>query len=251
MESIIDELGRHKGQDALSMVLNILTAIGVINLVIFTGFGMSSWPIGLIRGTKSARLQIEEIQDSHLTNQTKINALKDRERIGSRLTARERRQLAKLEENERVISREEHHLLYYRSSLFYKCRKLIRPLQIVFGCVAGALSLLVWVSLLMTKYLNFANSCHNLKFKFKFLTQYWQSDAFAWNENGFRTDWTSFTKSFGYNISGISTRIPFGLYNDSGDGFLLHNGHYFWFEKFGHLVLRCESEFISYVLNEI
>jgi len=147
----MDDLGKNKGQDALSMVLSILTSIGVINLVIFTGFGMSSWPIGLIRGTKSARQQIEEIQDSHLINQTKINALKDRERIGNRLTARERRQLAKLEETERNISREENHLLFYRSSLFYKCRRLIRPLQIVFGFVAGALSLLVWISLLMTK----------------------------------------------------------------------------------------------------
>jgi hypothetical protein len=151
LEFLIEDLSRNKGEDALYMVLSILTSIGVINLVIFTGFGMSSWPIGLIRGTKSASHQIEEIQDSHLINQTKINALKDRERVGGRLTARERRQLAKLEETERLISREEHHLLYYRSSLFYKCRKFIRPLQIVFGCVAGALSLLVWISLLMTK----------------------------------------------------------------------------------------------------
>jgi len=136
-----------------------LTSIGVINLVIFTGFGMSSWPIGLIRGTKSARTQIEEIQDSHLVNQTKINALKDRERIGNHLTARERRQLAKLEEQERVISREENHLLYYRSSLFYKCRKLLRPLQIVFGCLVGALALLIWISLLMT---NIDKAMHSL-----------------------------------------------------------------------------------------
>ncbi|CAG2123079.1 unnamed protein product, partial [Medioppia subpectinata] len=81
MKFIIDDLSRNRGEDALSMVLSILSSVGVIYLVIFTGFGMSSFPIGLIRGTRSARMEIERIQDSHLANQTKINALRDRERI--------------------------------------------------------------------------------------------------------------------------------------------------------------------------
>jgi LMBR1 domain-containing protein 1 len=151
MKFILDDLTRNKGEDALSMVLSILTSVGVIQLVIFTAFGMSSFPIGLIRGTKSARLEMERIQDSHLTNQTKINALRDRERIGNRLTPRERRQLTKLEENERIITREEQYLLTYRGSLFYKLRNLVRPLQIGFGFILCALSLIIWVSLLITK----------------------------------------------------------------------------------------------------
>ena len=151
LKFIWDDLSQNRGEDALSMVLSILSSIGVIQLVIFTGFGMSSFPIGLIRGTKSARQQIESIQDSHLTNQTKINALRDKERIGGRLTPREKRQLAKLEEQERAITREEQYLLTYRGSLFYKLRNLMRPLQIGFGLIVGVLSLIIWVSLLITK----------------------------------------------------------------------------------------------------
>ena len=148
---IWNDLSKNRGEDALSMVLSILSSFGIIQVVIFTGFGMASFPIGLIRGTKSAAQQIERIQDSHLTNQTKINALRDRERIGNRLTARERRQLAKLEENERAITREEQYLLTYRGSLFYKLRNLMRPIQIGFGFICGALALVIWVSLLITK----------------------------------------------------------------------------------------------------
>ncbi|CAG2164771.1 unnamed protein product [Oppiella nova] len=159
MKFILDDLTRNKGEDALSMVLSILTSVGVIQLVIFTAFGMSSFPIGLIRGTKSARLEMERIQDSHLTNQTKINALRDRERIGNRLTPRERRQLTKLEENERIITREEQYLLTYRGSLFYKLRNLVRPLQIGFGFILCALSLIIWVSLLIT---NIDKAMHSL-----------------------------------------------------------------------------------------
>ncbi|CAG2101600.1 unnamed protein product [Medioppia subpectinata] len=159
MKFILDDLSRNRGEDALSMVLSILSSVGVIYLVIFTGFGMFSFPIGLIRGTRSARMEIERIQDSHLANQTKINALRDRERIGNRLTPREKRQLVKLEENERIITREEEYLLTYRGSLFYKLRNLVRPLQIGLGLLAIILSLIVWISLLIT---NIDKAMHSL-----------------------------------------------------------------------------------------
>ncbi|XP_054152892.1 probable lysosomal cobalamin transporter [Oppia nitens] len=147
---IWDDFSRNRGEDALSMVLSILTSFGVLLLIVYTGFGMSSFPIGLIRGTKSARLEMERIQESHLTNQTRINGLRDKQRIGSKLTPRERRQLSKLEENERIITLEEQYLLTYRGSLFYKLRNLVRPLQIGIGFIAASLSLIVWISLLLT-----------------------------------------------------------------------------------------------------
>lgn len=148
---LINDLAQNRGEDALSMVLSILSVIGMLNVLFFTGFGISSWPIGLIRGTKSARAQAEEIQDSHLINQTRINALRDKERFGSKLTVRERRQLSKLEDHERRISREEQHLDDYRKSVYYKLRRIIRPLEILLGCFAAALALIVWLSLLLTK----------------------------------------------------------------------------------------------------
>jgi len=134
------------------MVLSILSVLGMLHVLFFTGFGISSWPIGLIRGKRSARLQFEEIQDRHLINQTRINALRDKERFGNRLTNRERRQLSQLEETERLISREEQHLEEHRSSLFYKCRNIVRPFQITVGIAAGILALLLWISLMLTKY---------------------------------------------------------------------------------------------------
>ena len=59
---------RNRGEEALSMVLNILTMIGMVNLIFFTRFGIFSWPMDLIRGTRSARSQSEEIQEQHLIN---------------------------------------------------------------------------------------------------------------------------------------------------------------------------------------
>ncbi|RWS24539.1 putative lysosomal cobalamin transporter-like protein, partial [Leptotrombidium deliense] len=121
-----------------------------VNLVFYTGFGIFSFPIGLIRGTKSAKKEFEEIQDKHLVNQTRINTLRDKERMGSRLSSREQRQLNKLEEDKRQIIREEQLVDEHRKTLRYKCRMILRPAEITFGIIVGVLSLTVWISLLLT-----------------------------------------------------------------------------------------------------
>lgn len=150
IEFLFGDLTKNRGEDALSMVLSILSLLGMINLIFYTGFGIFSWPMGLIRGTRSARNQSEEIQEQHLVNQTRINALKDKERIGGRLSARERKQLAKLEDTERQITRQEQLVEEVRGSLWYRCRKLLRPLEISTGIILMVLAFLIWISLLLT-----------------------------------------------------------------------------------------------------
>lgn len=152
IEFLIDDLKKSRGEDALAMVLSILSLIGMINLVFYTAFGLFSWPMGLIRGTKSAKSQLEQIQDQHLVNQTRINALKDKERLnGGRLSVKERRQLTILEEAERVAGREEQAVDEHRASMAYKLRIVIRPLQIAIGFILICLAILIWISLLLTK----------------------------------------------------------------------------------------------------
>lgn len=133
------------------MVLSILCAIGMVNLIFYTGFGVSSWPIGLIRGTSSARRQFEEIQNRNIVIQTRINALRDKQRITNRLNAREKRLLAKLEEEERNMKREEEIVDRHVNSWWYKLRTVIRPFEIGLGTVATILAFVLWISLLLTK----------------------------------------------------------------------------------------------------
>ena len=150
IEFLFDNLKKNRGEDAIAMVLSILSIIGMINLIFYTGFGMFSWPMGLIRGLKSAQDQSEEIQEQHLVTQTRINALKDKQRIGGRLSSREMKQLSKLERSERNINRQEELVEEVRGSLWYKCRRFMRPIEISIGCVLGLLAFLIWMSLLLT-----------------------------------------------------------------------------------------------------
>ena len=152
IKEMFESLGTDRGEDAISMVLSILCVLGMLNLVFYTAFGMSSWPIGLIRGTSSARIQSEEVQNRSIIIQTRINALRDKERITSRLSPKEKRLLNQLEEEERAIRMEEQLVDQHRNSWCYKLRTILRPLEITIGVSAACLGLVLWISLLITKY---------------------------------------------------------------------------------------------------
>jgi len=158
-ENFIDILEKNRGEDAISMVLSILSAIGVTNVAIYTAIGLFSWPIGFIKGTKSAKAQMEDIEDRHLNNTFNINSLREKERTCGNLTDKERARLRRLEDQERMTSLEEHYVKSYRDSIFYKFRFLLRPTQIAFGVIIFAISILIWVSLLIT---NIDKAFHSL-----------------------------------------------------------------------------------------
>ncbi|KAI2805818.1 putative lysosomal cobalamin transporter [Blomia tropicalis] len=149
-KNLIDVLEKNRGQDALSMVLSILTAIGVTNVAIYTAIGMFSWPIGFIKGTKSAREQIQDLEERHLNNMFNINSLREKERTCGHLTEKERRRLARLEDQERMNTLEEQYVNSYRNTIFYQLRYLMRPIQIIFGVFVLIISILIWISLLIT-----------------------------------------------------------------------------------------------------
>jgi LMBR1 domain-containing protein 1 len=67
-----------------------------------------------------------------------------------RLNTRELQLLSELESVQRGMQQRETLVGELRSSFWYKCRYLTRPVEIVLGCIALLLSLLIWVSLLLT-----------------------------------------------------------------------------------------------------
>ena len=150
-KNLIDILERNRGEDALSMVLSILSAIGITNVAIYTAIGMFTWPISFIKGTKSAKDQMQDIEDRHLNNTFNINSLREKERTHGHLSDKEMKRLRKLEEQERMNILEERFVNSYRNSVFYQFRFLLRPVQVVFGVLVLAISILIWASLLITK----------------------------------------------------------------------------------------------------
>ncbi|OTF83938.1 hypothetical protein BLA29_001449 [Euroglyphus maynei] len=133
LENLINVLEKNRGEDAMSMVLSILTAIGVTIVAIYTAFGMFSWPVSLMKGTKSARTQLQDIEDRHLNNCFNINSLREKLRATGHLTDREMNRLRILEEQERMTNLEESYVNEYRESYYYRMDKAFHSMGMHMG----------------------------------------------------------------------------------------------------------------------
>ena len=67
------------------------------------------------------------------------------------MSRRDRRRLEELEERVEVMTRREQHLQATERSWLHKCAIILRPFQIVFGVVFLLVTLLIFLSLLLTR----------------------------------------------------------------------------------------------------
>lgn len=66
------------GTKIISTLVCVLGALGMLNLIIYTGFGLSTWPIGLIRGLKDVKQEFEEVSRRQMSNTAAINSLRSK-----------------------------------------------------------------------------------------------------------------------------------------------------------------------------
>ena len=149
IEWFFEELEKNNGQDLLLFILNILNIVGVSFLILYTGYGLSSLPCGLIRpthGVRSRRTAVEvEIEDL----ERDIRAIEDRN-PGGQVTGFERTRLERLEQQVRLLRREHRDLDQRAKSLVSRCQLLMRPFQMVFGIIFSVFGFLLFLSLLLT-----------------------------------------------------------------------------------------------------
>lgn len=99
------------------------------------------------------------LQKEHLDVSHDRESVEERTRIiqaryadGRTMSGRDRRLLARLEGEERVLARRERHLQAANLSWLNKCLKCCRPFEMVFGIFYLLFGLLIFVSLLLTWY---------------------------------------------------------------------------------------------------
>ncbi|XP_064624509.1 probable lysosomal cobalamin transporter [Lineus longissimus] len=157
---LFKELGENNGEDAVSFAISCLTLVGFLTLIFYTAYGMSAWPLGLILGNRSAKSERLEVTDSRSQNQSRLQTLKDKYFGGRRrMSAQDRREVDRLEEEEAVMGRRERHLVAAEKSCLNKCFILCRPFQVLFGIVFILIAALIFVSLLLT---NIDKAMHSL-----------------------------------------------------------------------------------------
>jgi len=148
-EWFFDELEADRGQDLLLFLLNTLNLIGIVLLILYTGYGLSSLPCGLIRPTRGLRSRRTAVEN-HIQEIERSIAEIEARYEGGQIPRFEESQLERLEQQRRLLEREHRDLDQRTRSFLSRCQLLIRPFQMVFGVLFTVFGFLIFLSLLLT-----------------------------------------------------------------------------------------------------
>ena len=97
-----------------------------------------------------------EVSQERESVEERARMIRARHSAGRTMSRRDERLLSRLEGEERVLVRRERHLQAANLSWLNKCLKCCRPFEFVFGILFLLFGLLIFVSLLLTRYVYFA-----------------------------------------------------------------------------------------------
>ncbi|CAN7937223.1 unnamed protein product [Ixodes hexagonus] len=163
IEFLVHELAANRGEDALSFIVSLLTLVGMVVMVFYTGCGLAALPLGLIAGSLSTSQERRSVADQIASLDAQIATL--RAVSGGRRSADSERLLA-LEEERRMLEERERRLEHRQGTVAYRLRCLLRPFQISLGVGSMLLGLLVWLSLLLV---SIDKGMHSLGYKMGYL----------------------------------------------------------------------------------
>lgn len=145
-------------ENSLSLVISVLSLIGMLALLTYTAYGMAILPIDLIRGSRNVRQEKLDVQSRKSSTRERIQAIRNKYSGGRNMSSRDAARVSDLEESEALMERQERHL-EARDTCCHKCWLILRPFAIVFGILLILVAILVFLSLLLT---NIDKTMHSL-----------------------------------------------------------------------------------------
>lgn len=141
-------------EKAMSVLVGVLSMCGMLSLIMYTGYGMSALPLGMIRCGKRYKESNETENTRKLTKRErddeKARMLRAKSRAGRNLTRFERNELRRIEQDENLRHRLERKKENSESSCCGRILLMLKPFQVVFGIVFLLISLLIMISLTIT-----------------------------------------------------------------------------------------------------
>lgn len=139
-----------EAEDALAFVTGVMCLIGFILLLTYTAYGLSAWPLGLIKGTRSTHVEFSEVVGECKEVQDEIQAIKEKYEDGRRMTTSDRNRLHELNEKEHLLQRKVGFLASTMNSWLSKCFILLRPIQLLTGFVFSIIAFLIILGIVLT-----------------------------------------------------------------------------------------------------
>jgi len=148
-EWFISELETNQGRDLLLFLLNTLNIIGLGLLILYTGYGVSSLPCGLIRPTRGVRMMRSSVERQIEEIERNIRDISGRHGEGQ-VPRFEQSQLERLEQQARLLRREHRDLDQRAKTAVSRLQVILRPFELLIGVVFSIFGFLLFLSLLLT-----------------------------------------------------------------------------------------------------
>ncbi|KAK2191513.1 hypothetical protein NP493_49g09064 [Ridgeia piscesae] len=149
LKNIFADLNSNHGEDAISFAVSTMTTAGWLALIVYTAYGMSAWPIDLMRGSRSVAAERIDTEQALEETRARIHGLQSRYTgRTSRMSSHDRQRLEQLEDHEHLIERRQSSL--ESRSCWDRCGTLLRPFKITVAALLLLTATLVVVSLVLT-----------------------------------------------------------------------------------------------------
>jgi len=147
------------GDAAMAFSTAGMTVIGYVAFLIYTSYGLSSYPIGIIRGKKHVAEEVSEVVGELDQTREKANLLKSKylNKPRKEWAKKDQEQMDLLTRKEKILSRHGQRL-HAQHTGWRKAYEAIRPFFFIFGILFVGVSLLIVASILLTNIDKAANS---------------------------------------------------------------------------------------------
>eukprot|EP01117_Protostelium_nocturnum_P002843 TRINITY_DN13763_c0_g1_i1.p1 TRINITY_DN13763_c0_g1~~TRINITY_DN13763_c0_g1_i1.p1 ORF type:complete len:531 (+),score=185.67 TRINITY_DN13763_c0_g1_i1:87-1679(+) len=136
-------------ESGISFAIACLTTVGFISWISYTAYGLSAFPIGIIRGRKHVTEDASDLQSDLESTREKQRALKSKYLGGKRISRKDESTLNLLDRKEKVLKRQGERL-NNMSSGWRSVFVCLKPFFFLFGIIFFLGSLLIFLSILLT-----------------------------------------------------------------------------------------------------
>jgi len=145
----LEEVEVTQGHDIIVFILNVLMVVGMLILVVYTGYGTSSLPCGLIRRKAGVQSMLTGVEMQIQELEAQIKNIQQRYE-GASLPGFEETHIERLEQQVRLLRRERRDLDQRARTMLNRCKLIFRPFQVVAGVIFSIFGFLVFISLLLS-----------------------------------------------------------------------------------------------------
>ncbi|GAM17934.1 hypothetical protein SAMD00019534_011090 [Acytostelium subglobosum LB1] len=142
-------LNQNAAVSSMIFAIACLTILGFLVWFVFTAFGLSAFPIGLIKGRRRVSDDRHDITENIYKTREKANYYSSKYASGKAMSANEEQTLSLLKSKERVLQKHSSRLDASNSGI-RKILVVVRPFTFIFGFIFLLISLLLIISIVLS-----------------------------------------------------------------------------------------------------